>query len=75
MTAGRAHGQRHSVPDKLGRGDLEIAKQLKPSLEHVEVVIVIVVFDIEHFGHDRSLFDQLLIRSPRRRGQASLAAR
>ena len=25
------------------------------------------MFDIEHFGHDRSLFDQLLIRSPRRR--------
>ena len=29
---------------------LEIAKQLKPRLEHVAVVVV--VFDVEHFGHD-----------------------
>src|SRR5262249_23830270 len=37
--------------------NLEAAAQLKPSLEHVEVVVV--VFDVEHFGHiaDSLLFD------------------
>src|SRR5262245_8299602 len=34
----------------LRRENLEIAKQLKARLEHVDVVVV--VFDVEHFGHD-----------------------
>jgi hypothetical protein len=34
----------------VGRENLEIADPLKPHLEHVEVVVV--VFDVEHFGHD-----------------------
>src|SRR5262249_35298846 len=29
---------------------LEIAEQLKPHLEHIDVVLV--VFDLKHFGHD-----------------------
>src|SRR6516164_11282332 len=33
----------------LSRENLEIAEQLKPRLEHVQVVVV--VFDVEHFGH------------------------
>src|SRR5262249_54234228 len=30
--------------------DLEVLPQLEPHLEHVDVVVV--VFDVEHFGHD-----------------------
>src|SRR5215467_4563304 len=32
------------------RHDVEIAQQLEPHLEHVDVVVV--VFDVEYFGHD-----------------------
>jgi hypothetical protein len=53
----------------LRRENLEIAVPLKAHLEHVEVVVV--VFDVEHFGHvavsvslgGRSA--ELIIRSPR----------
>src|ERR1700730_867155 len=34
----------------LRRQHLEIAEQLKPHLEHIDVVLV--VFDVKHFGHD-----------------------
>ncbi len=44
------HGQLAALLAVVGREDLEIAKQLKPSLEHVEVVVV--VLDVEQFGHD-----------------------
>ena len=37
----------------LERENLEIADPLKAHLEHVEVVVV--VFDVEHFGHDPPL--------------------
>src|SRR5262249_8806738 len=44
--------------------NFEIVDPLKAHLEHIEVVVV--VFDIEHFGHDQPLFNQLFIRSPSR---------
>src|SRR5258708_36468621 len=34
----------------LRRQHLEIAEQLEPHLEHIDVVVV--VFDVKHFGHD-----------------------
>src|SRR2546423_711673 len=34
----------------LRRQNLEIAEQLEPHLEHIDVVVV--VFDVKHFGHD-----------------------
>src|SRR4029453_162730 len=34
----------------LRRQPLEIAEQLEPHLEHIDVVVV--VFDVKHFGHD-----------------------
>src|SRR6266513_157402 len=34
----------------LRRQHLEIAEQLEPHLEHIDVVVVI--FDVKHFGHD-----------------------
>src|SRR5262245_8720514 len=46
--------------------NFEIADLLKAHLEHIEVVVV--VFDVEHFGHDQPLFNQLFIRSPSRGG-------
>jgi hypothetical protein len=55
----------------IGRENLEVADALKAHLEHIEVVVV--VFDAEHFGHDQPLFNQLFIRSPRRRGRAEKA--
>jgi hypothetical protein len=30
--------------------NLEIAEQLKAHLEHVEIVVIVI--DVEHFGHD-----------------------
>jgi hypothetical protein len=50
------HGQFATLLAVLGSKNLEIAKQLKPSLEHVKIVIV--VFDIQYFNHSRSLFDR-----------------
>src|SRR5262249_43732964 len=32
------------------RHNLEVAQQLEPHLEHIDVVVVIL--DVEHFGHD-----------------------
>src|SRR5258708_33697267 len=45
-------GSRHLAPflATLRRQHLEIAEQLEPHLEHKDVVVV--VFDVEHFGHD-----------------------
>jgi hypothetical protein len=58
--------------------NLEAAAQFEARLEHVQVVVV--VFDVEHFGHvaDSVLSTAALIypftRSPRRRGRAAAAA-
>src|SRR5262249_51335752 len=38
--------------------NLEAAAQLEARLEHVQVVVV--VFDVEHFGHDQPLFRSAL---------------
>src|SRR5262245_45683168 len=48
----RAFANRHraALLAVLGRQHLEIAKQLKPHLEHEDVVVV--VFDVKYFGHD-----------------------
>jgi hypothetical protein len=58
-------GQLAALLAVLSRENLEIADPLKAHLEHVEVVII--VFDVEYFGHDNPLFNRLFIRSPRRR--------
>src|SRR5262245_58574156 len=52
----RALGQRQlaALLTIIGRENLEITDPLKARLEHVEVVVV--VFDVEHFGHDQPLF-------------------
>ena len=44
------HGQLAALLAVLGRENLETADQLKARLEHVDVVVV--VFDVEHPGHD-----------------------
>src|SRR5437899_11387101 len=70
-------GQLAALLAVLRRENLEVAKQLKPRLEHVEIVAV--VFDVEHFRHvaDSVLFDgrsgYLVTRSPRRRARAASA--
>src|SRR5215831_13633038 len=48
----RPLGSRHlaALLAVLCRQHLEIAEQLEPHLEHVDVVVV--VFDVKHFGHD-----------------------
>src|SRR3989440_2547299 len=48
----RLLGSRHLAPllAILRRQNLEIAEQLEPHLEHIDVVVV--VFDVKHFGHD-----------------------
>src|SRR5437868_7051439 len=48
----RLLGSRHLAPflAVLRRKHLEIAEQLEPHLEHIDVVVV--VFDVKHFGHD-----------------------
>src|SRR6266487_786210 len=48
----RALAQRHraALLAVLRRHNLEIAQQLEPHLEHIDVVVV--VLDVEHFGHD-----------------------
>src|SRR5438093_3191101 len=48
----RLLGSRHLAPflAVLRRQNLEIAEQLEPHLEHIDVVVV--VFDVKHFGHD-----------------------
>jgi len=43
------HGQLAALLAVLRRQNLEIADPLKAHLEHVAVVVV--VFDVEHFGH------------------------
>jgi hypothetical protein len=58
-------GQLAALLAVLSRENLKIADPLKAHLEHVEVVII--VFDVEYFGHDNPLFNRLFIRSPRRR--------
>src|SRR6266480_1416980 len=47
-----ALADRHLAPllAILRRQNLEIAEQLEPHLEHIDVVVV--VFDVKHFGHD-----------------------
>src|SRR6266550_4370203 len=47
-----ALADRHLAPllAVLRRQNLEIAEQLEPHLEHIDVVVV--VFDVKHFGHD-----------------------
>src|SRR5262249_22515381 len=55
--------------------NLEAAMQLEARLEHVQVVVV--VFDVEHFGHVAAsvlLTAALITRSLRRRGRAASAA-
>jgi hypothetical protein len=44
------HSQLAATLAVASRKNLETAKQLKARLEHVDVVVV--VFDVEHFGHD-----------------------
>src|SRR5262249_31383996 len=48
----RPLGSRHlaALLAVLCRQHLEIAEQLEPHLEHVDVVVV--VFDVKHFGHE-----------------------
>src|SRR6266700_2353804 len=48
----RALAQRHraALLAVLRRHNLEIAQQLEPHLEHIDVVVI--VLDVEHFGHD-----------------------
>jgi hypothetical protein len=69
------HGQLTTLVAVLRRENFEVAEEVKPSLEHVEVVVV--VFDVEHFGHvaDSVLLssDYLFIRSPHRRARAGSA--
>jgi hypothetical protein len=43
------HGQLTALLAVLSREDLKIADPLKARLEHVEVVVV--MFDVKHFGH------------------------
>src|SRR5262245_61125663 len=45
-----ADGHLASLLAVLRRENLEIALQLEPHLEHVDVVVV--VFDVKHFDHD-----------------------
>src|SRR5215216_1314912 len=45
-----AEGHRATLLAVLRRQHLEIAEQLEPHLEHIDVVVV--VFDVKHFGHD-----------------------
>src|SRR5260370_39159967 len=45
-----AQRQRTALLAVRRRHNLEIAQQLEPHLEHVDVVVVIL--DVEHFGHD-----------------------
>src|SRR5262249_11043570 len=47
-----ALGERHraALLAILRRHDLKIAQQLEPHFEHIDVVLV--VLDVEHFGHD-----------------------
>jgi hypothetical protein len=54
------------------RENLEIADAFKAHLEHVEVIVI--VFDVEHFGHDQPYPDPLITRSPRRRERAQCQA-
>src|SRR5215475_12739459 len=63
MTSGRSVSALLTI---IGDDNLEIIGALKTHLEHVAVVVV--VFDVEHFGHDQPLFNQLFIRSPSRGG-------
>ena len=44
------HSQLAATLAVASRENLKTAKQLKACLEHVDVVVV--VFDVEHFGHD-----------------------
>ena len=44
-----ARGQFAALLAVLSRENLEIANPVKAHLEHVEIVVV--VFDVEHFGH------------------------
>src|SRR6516165_11237490 len=58
-----ARGQFAALLAVLSRENLEIANPVKAHLEHVEIVVV--VFDVEHFGHSRlssrlSLFNDLV---------------
>ncbi len=57
----RLLGSRHLAPflAVLRRQNLEIAQQLEPHLEHIDVVVV--VFDIKHFGHDAASMRRLLV--------------
>src|SRR4029450_2784821 len=43
-------GLAHPFLPPLRRQHLEIAEKLEPHLEHEDVVVV--VFDVKHFGHD-----------------------
>src|SRR5262245_16930740 len=47
-----ALGERHGAAllAVLRRQNLEVVQQLEPHLEHIDVVVV--VLDVEHFGHD-----------------------
>jgi hypothetical protein len=57
----RLLGSRHLAPflAVLRRQNLEIAQQLEPHLEHIDVVVV--VFDVKHFGHDAASMRRLLV--------------
>jgi hypothetical protein len=48
-----SRGQPAALLAVLRRENLEIADPLKAHLEHVEIVVV--VFDVEQFGHDGEL--------------------
>src|SRR5262249_19206951 len=47
---GSARPHRPPLPPAGPRHNLEIAQELEPHLEHVDVVVV--VLDVEYFGHD-----------------------
>ena len=50
MISGRSLSHYAALLAILRRQHLEIAEKLEPHLEHEDVVVV--VFDIKHFGHD-----------------------
>jgi len=60
-------GQLAALLAVLSRENFEIANSLKAHLKHVEVVVI--VFDVEHFGHSRlssrlSSFNDLVGAAP-----------
>jgi hypothetical protein len=59
-------GQLAALFAVFGRENLEIANPLKAHLEHVEVIVV--AFDVEHFGHCAPFIPALRQLSARQRG-------